>query len=318
MSSLSHWAAQQLGACQQLPQELAAGRLHHATVLVGGPLAPVAALGDALVASSLCLTPNAGDACLSCPSCRRRRLGTHPDLIVLGPDERGIIAVAAIRQLLARLSTRPQLAPRRVVQIEAADSLNAAAQNALLKVVEEPPGSCMFVLQLARLAHLLPTLRSRCVCLRLHAEAASWETLVADDMAPELARLVAPWRGEAIWVAAAPAAWSSLLSLLDPTTADAGACCRVAAELSAEPATFAATLALLEVQLRDVLARRHGASAAQLHGTGPALPRPWQEGASAGLGALRRLRRDARLHMNRALALEGVLLLLCGHAPAAP
>ena len=65
---------------------------------------------------------------------------------------------------------------RRVVIIDAADDMNTAAANALLKALEEPPSRCFFLLITHQPARLLPTIRSRCRSLRL-------ATLGADDLA---------------------------------------------------------------------------------------------------------------------------------------
>ena len=291
-----------------------AGRLHHATLLAGSAASSVGALAAALVASSLCTAPTDGDACDACRSCRQRFLAQHPDLVVLRPNDKGLINVAAVRQMTAQLGTRPQLGARRVVHLVDADCLNAAAQNALLKVLEEPPGACLFVLQLRRLASLLPTLRSRCLCLRLVVTDADAPSA---GLAAELVPLVAAWAGETALLEAAPGAWRGLQAL-QPQAEQPTACLHAAAELGGDANTYAATLALLEVLLRDALAERHGASAAQLHAQGrtrAALPDVWRQQATAGLAALRQVRRQGPIPVNRTLALESVLLILARHAP---
>jgi DNA polymerase-3 subunit delta' len=107
------------------------------------------------------------DACGECPSCRRIERGIHPDVLVLGPDvDTGNIRIDEVRALTERIGYRPFEARWRVVVVESADALLDAAQNALLKTLEEPPSSSIFVLVTSRPDDLLPTVRSRCPLIR--------------------------------------------------------------------------------------------------------------------------------------------------------
>ena len=84
----------------------------------------------------------------------------------LVPNEKGTITVEMAREIIGQASYRPFEARRRVVVVDDADSLQPAAQNALLKTLEEPPPSSMFVLVTARPDSLLETVRSRCPRIR--------------------------------------------------------------------------------------------------------------------------------------------------------
>jgi DNA polymerase III subunit delta' len=107
------------------------------------------------------------DACGECPSCRRITRSVHPDVIVIEPDpDTGNIKVDEVRALNERIGYRPFEARWRVVIIDDADAMLDAAQNALLKTLEEPPSSSVFVLITARPDDLLPTVRSRCPRIR--------------------------------------------------------------------------------------------------------------------------------------------------------
>ncbi len=121
----------------------------------------------ALASALNCAQPGPdGDACGQCSSCRRIARGQHPDIVGLVPNEKGTITVDMAREVIGQASYRPFEARRRVVVIDQADALQPQAQNALLKTLEEPPPSSMFVLVTARPDSLLETVRSRCPRVR--------------------------------------------------------------------------------------------------------------------------------------------------------
>lgn len=125
------------------------------------------ALAETLNCTSPIATPQIEqDACGECPSCRRIARGMHPDVIVVEPGDMGSIKIDAVRDVIDRAQYRPFEGRRRVVVIDDADALMPAAQNALLKILEEPPSSSVFTLVSAIPDALLPTVRSRCPRLR--------------------------------------------------------------------------------------------------------------------------------------------------------
>jgi DNA polymerase III subunit delta' len=107
----------------------------------------------------------AADACGRCAHCIRIVRGVHPDVLTIAPSESGSIRIDVVREAIERTGYRPFEGRRRVVIIDQADALVAAAQNALLKTLEEPPGSSVIVLVTAHPDLLLPTVRSRCIRL---------------------------------------------------------------------------------------------------------------------------------------------------------
>ncbi len=127
------------------------------------------------VQSLWCVAPTpGGEPCLTCSPCRKVDSGQHPDLHVVRRDpedelgSRHEITVGQVRdRVLKALAIRPVEAPARVVVLVDADELNEEAQNALLKVLEEPPGGGRLLLTSARPDALLDTVRSRCQTLRL-------------------------------------------------------------------------------------------------------------------------------------------------------
>ena len=143
--------------------------LAQSTVVEGGE----PALGRLLAASALCGSNppcRAGDeGAPLCEQCRRALDGDHPDLMTLdasiGKDQ-----AERVRAMRASALTRPFLSDRSVFVIEHAEGLSETSQNALLKVMEEPPDYARFILLTSRAEALLPTVRSRCAVYRLQTQ----------------------------------------------------------------------------------------------------------------------------------------------------
>jgi DNA polymerase-3 subunit delta' len=83
-----------------------------------------------------------------------------------GAELKRSISIDQIRGVQQRLTTRPSIADKRVVIIDAADDLERGGANALLKSLEEPPSGTFFMLVSHSSDRLLPTIRSRCQILR--------------------------------------------------------------------------------------------------------------------------------------------------------
>lgn len=144
----------------------------------------------AVVAELMCKQPNP-EPCGQCQSCRLLASGHHPDLISLQP-EKGLIKVKDIRRLVDFFVSTAHSGKHKLAVIAQAESMNMAAANALLKVLEEPPASGLLILQTAQIHRLLPTIRSRCLQLQINldekqrATALSWlksrHSLTSDDL----------------------------------------------------------------------------------------------------------------------------------------
>jgi DNA polymerase-3 subunit delta' len=105
------------------------------------------------------------DACGACTACSKIARGVHPDVLLVEPGDSGTIKIEQVRDVVDRAAYRPFEGRRRVVVIDDADAMVSAAQNALLKTLEEPPPSSVFILVTSRPDMLLPTVRSRCIRL---------------------------------------------------------------------------------------------------------------------------------------------------------
>lgn len=105
--------------------------------------------------------------CGQCKSCRKIDAGVHPDIISTGPEPgKKAILISQIRQLATRIATKPNEALYRMVLIESSHLMNMQAQNAILKMLEEPPENTFFVLMTDKPAMLLSTIISRCRQIR--------------------------------------------------------------------------------------------------------------------------------------------------------
>ncbi|HVF94229.1 MAG TPA: AAA family ATPase [Sphingomonas sp.] len=193
---------------------MAGGSLHHAWLLVGpegvgkasfARMAALRMLADAAYPGTL---PPGFAVPAAHPTRALVDAGSHPDLKMLvrlpkdpeKPDQdlARSITIAQVRSLQPLFATTPSMSPRRVVVIDAADDLERAGANALLKNLEEPPAGTIFLLVSHAPGRLLPTIRSRCRLLR-------FEALAADQVATAL-RQLAPDTGEADIAALARAA----------------------------------------------------------------------------------------------------------------
>lgn len=144
-------------------QQAQNGRVAHGVLLAGIPGLGKGHLARALVASLMCSSGYDQRPCGSCKGCELLKAGSHPDLKVLEPEAPGkAIRVDQVRELVNFLGTTAQQGGWKCVIIEPADAMNMQAANALLKSLEEPPGSSLIVLVSSNPSRLLPTLRSRC------------------------------------------------------------------------------------------------------------------------------------------------------------
>lgn len=166
-------------AIELLQRAYAADRLAHGMIFAGPTGVGKATTADALAALFLCEKPQGTDPCGRCESCRVFDAGNHPDfhlvykeLIRLEFKDRKAIdlPVKVIRDYLIEPAGRKAVMGRgKVFVVEQAEAMNAAAQNALLKTLEEPLGRTLIILLTDQPDALLPTIRSRCQTIRFAA-----------------------------------------------------------------------------------------------------------------------------------------------------
>lgn len=121
-----------------------------------------------LTAAMLCRSDGVRP-CRACRDCRKVYDHVHPDVIYVEPDRSGktpVIKVDQIRSVAATAYILPSEAEKKVYVLRQAELMNLNAQNAFLKLLEEPPRSAAFILAAASPDSLLTTVRSRCALLR--------------------------------------------------------------------------------------------------------------------------------------------------------
>lgn len=171
----------------------AAGRPGHAYLLVGARGSGVEEVARCLAAA---LLDARGDPEAD-PETRDRVLRRHhPDVVEVDPDE-SYIRVEHVGELVTEAHRSPVEGARKVVIVIDAERLTPAAQNKLLKTLEEPPRHTVVMLVTASPDDLLPTVRSRCQRVDLAAlpETTVRELLERDGVGPERAELAARLAG---------------------------------------------------------------------------------------------------------------------------
>ncbi len=150
---------------ERLTEGLRSGRMSHSYLLTGPEGSGKRTLARLLAAAMECRgTPR---PCGVCPACRKVLSGNHPDVITVDDPDHKQVPVDCIRAARSELFIRPNEGEKKVLLIPRAGDMNPAAQNALLKVLEEPPSYGVFLLLAPSPEALLPTIRSRCAHLRL-------------------------------------------------------------------------------------------------------------------------------------------------------
>lgn len=151
----------------QLSRQERGRGLSHAYIISGPAGSGRHVLARQLAAAMLC-TGRGEKPCGRCGPCLKVLKGVHPDVsAVTGPEEGKPITVDQVRALRADAYIRPNEGERKVYLLEGADRMNASAQNAMLKLLEEGPPYAAFLLIAGNAGGLLQTVRSRCEELAL-------------------------------------------------------------------------------------------------------------------------------------------------------
>lgn len=208
-------------------QLAAAARTPTGSLIFQGPRG----LGKATAARELatrlnCQNPAPDGAPQPCAACRAIAAGNFADFIRVDSGGKASLGIESVRHLMSGLGLRPYAAgATRVVVIDDADRLTVEAQNALLKLLEEPPPATLIILIAEQIQSLLITVRSRCQAVRFlrpgEADLAAYLVSTQGIPGPQAAQLAAAAAGSpgtALGLAANPGEAEAITAL----TASAG------------------------------------------------------------------------------------------------
>ena len=150
---------------ENLAASLAKNHIAHFYLISGPQGSGKRTLAKLLAAAILCRGQE--KPCLSCNTCRKVMEGNHPDFITVEDPEHKTTAVKIVRQFREDVFIRPNEADYKIYMFP--QELGLEGQNALLKILEEPPSYGVFLLLTDNPEKLLPTVRSRCTELKLQA-----------------------------------------------------------------------------------------------------------------------------------------------------
>ena len=150
---------------KNLTSSLSRGHMAHFYLIAGPEGSGKRTLARLLSAAILCR----GDQkpCLNCIACKKVLDGHHPDCITVDDPEKKTVTVKMVREAREDMFIRPNEADHKIYLIPRAQEMRMEAQNALLKVLEEPPSYGVFLLLTDNPDKMLPTIRSRCRELNL-------------------------------------------------------------------------------------------------------------------------------------------------------
>lgn len=249
---------------EMLMRSVKAGRIPHAILLSGSRGTGKRTIAKHIAQALLC---RAADVpCGDCPACKRFLSGNHPDAHILSTEGRSI-GVDEIRALRERLALKPFEGGRHIAIIEQADKMTAAAQNALLKTLEEPAGDAVFFLITDFPGALLATITSRVRRVRfapLTMEACA-RALEGRGIDPSRARLLAGLAQGAVGRALDINESSHFFALREKVLASLralggrGSVARAAGQLADAKESAQDALEIMEVAARDRMAIQNGA-----------------------------------------------------------
>lgn len=213
-------------------------RLPHAILIDGGDVDKRDRTAKFLAASFVCGEDNR--PCGKCLNCTKTYSDSHPDVIVSNPESLNekTFKIGLVRDIRSDAFILPNEAVRKVYILQSADKMNIQAQNALLKIIEEPPSYARFILECDSRASMLDTIMSRVTAFNLGKadNRLNDEYLQkADDYAVKLAE-----------------------SLLNPTELDF---MRLTAEFEKDKELFEPVISAIQLIFRDAAVIKTGSSA---------------------------------------------------------
>ncbi|MBA1434403.1 hypothetical protein [Bombilactobacillus bombi] len=160
--------SEQKQATQEIAQAIAHQRVSHAYLLTGADQLQTHQLGIWFCQALFCQHSQAGYPCLKCNHCRRIAQGDFPDVVSLQTDKKSL-GVDDIRALKLEMGQSGIESNHRACLIKDAQKLTIAAENSLLKFLEDPAGPVTTILLAETTSAFLPTILSRVQIIQLTA-----------------------------------------------------------------------------------------------------------------------------------------------------
>lgn len=176
--------ADELGIRKELAENIKTliknDRLPHAILLRGAGSATRGKVSSFLAQAFVCEGEN--KPCGKCSHCMKAGINSHPDVITVDPAAQNekTFKIALVREMKDDAYIIPNEASRKVYILKSADKMNVQAQNALLKLIEEPPSYARFILECESSSAMLETILSRVSLFDLGTD--------SDDVSDELRR----------------------------------------------------------------------------------------------------------------------------------
>lgn len=270
------------------------------------------------------------EPCGGCLPCRKITDNNHPDFSAIEP-EGAFIKIDPIREAQKRILFKPIEGPRKIILIDPADKMNAAAANALLKTLEEPPPYCLLMLVSSKPYSLPETILSRCQKIPFHPLSLSQiENLLMEkrEWAEADARLTASLTGGklgealSLEIETAREIEAGLYTLVSEKTLGCyEALFEAATNFSRDPETMEKSLHYLSAWFRDVLVLQSAPDPSQMDSSWlvyswrrseiekwAARVQPHEVGAF--LADIQEIHQAQARNINRTLALETLLMRL--------
>lgn len=150
---------------ENLRRSVDSGRLSHFYLISGPKGSGKRTLARLLAAAAVCRDEN--KPCLTCPACRKAMTNNHPDIITVTDPDHKAVAVKIVREYREDVYIKPNEADKKVYIFP--QELGTEGQNALLKILEEPPSYGVFILLAENPQQILTTVRSRCTLLQMES-----------------------------------------------------------------------------------------------------------------------------------------------------